>query len=277
MTISKNTLLLDANSVFARSWYAAQKIGLDSSGALRLAAVTVLNILNPVAANSPGAIFGQTLFCWDGNANPAKGRKPKPPAFYETRNIAKDLFTLLLGAAHAEHEQYEGDDLIASAVSQASAGASLYIASGDKDLMQLIQPNVYYYSLHEKCLLTDSFVCNKFHVKHPQQIAVALAIQGDPVDRIAGVRGWGLAKVRSLFRRVNRNMTFDEVLAVMENAMNEDQRREFYTALERTMLTDTVNVPPPAPVIFAEDADADALGIPEISRCLKETRFALSQ
>ena len=265
-------LLVDGNSLFARSWYAAQKIGPDPAQTLRLAAVTILNLINPTQ-NQVNTTFNRTLFCWDSGTKEAKHREPKPPEYYAMRDIAKDVFTLLLGSAHAEVESFEGDDLVASAVCNSEPDNDIVVVSGDKDLMQLVDKNVFYYSLHEKAMLSETFICNKFHVKNPCQIAMALAIEGDAVDCIPGVRGWGKAKVRKLFKGVTKNMTFDDCLGALENSMNEEQREQFYTSLKRTLLTTNVPVPPPAPLVFGSDEDVAALEMPEVLSRLREVRY----
>lgn len=191
------------------------------------------------------------------------------------RNIAKELFTLMLGSANAEVDPFEGDDLVASAVYNAEPGTSIIIASGDKDLMQLVDTknNVAYYSLNDKCVLSEYSICNKFHVCQPCQIALALAIQGDSVDHISGVRGWGKEKVKKLFKPVTKDMTFKQVMTLLEGTMTTLQRDQFYEALGRTLMTTNIPVPKPAPLIFAEDAAVAQLEMPEILNRLREVRY----
>lgn len=267
-------LIVDANSLYARSWYAAQKIGPEPEQTLRLAAVTILNLINPLQ-NQLSTTFDRTLFCWDCGSHESKHREPKPPEYYDFRDIAKEVFTLLLGTTNAVVEPFEGDDLVASAVYSAAPKTSLVIASGDKDLMQLVdaKKGIAYYSLNEKCVLSENFVCNKFHVKHPCQIAMALAVQGDSVDCIPGVRGWGKEKVRKLFKAVTKDMSFEDCLGVMENNMNVEQREQFYASLERTLLNFSIPMPPPAPLVFASDSDVAALDMPEVLNRLREVRY----
>jgi len=265
-------LIVDANSLYARSWYAAQKIGPEPEQTLRLAAVTILSLLNPVTSQI-GTTFDRTMFCWDGGPHESKHREPKPQEYYDFRDIAKELFALLIGTANVELEKFEGDDLVASAVYNAGPKTNLVVASGDKDLMQLVDKNVAYYSLNEKCVLSETFVCNKFHVKKPCQIAMALAIQGDSVDCIPGVRGWGKEKVKKLFKCITKDMTFDDCLGALENNMNEEQREQFYGSLERTLLTTSIKLPKPAPLVFGSDADVAALEMPEVLNRLRELRY----
>jgi len=267
-------LIVDSNSLYARSYYAAQKLG-EPEAALRIASITLLNLLNPLT-NSFGTTINRTLFCWDSGHNEAKHREPKPPGYHELRGIAKEVFTLLIGAVHAEIEPYEGDDLVASAVYSSKPKTDVIVASGDKDLMQLVDTTkgIVYYSFNDKCALSDAFVCNKFFVKKPYQVALALAIQGDSADHIPGVVGWGKEKVKKLFKAVTKEMAFDDVLGILENSMNAEQRQQFYESLNRTMLTTNIPMPMPAPLVFADEDNVAALGMPEVSHKMRELSCA---
>ncbi len=265
-------LICDANSLYARSYFAAEKISPDCSQTLRLAAVTVLNILHP-DTNRIDSLFKRTMFCWDSQVNEAKKRTPKPDNYYEMREIAKDLFTLLLGTIHVEQPPFEGDDLVASAITACGPDRDVYILSGDKDLMQLAGKHVRYYSLHEKCVLSDSFMCAKFHVHHPAQIAIALAIQGDPVDSISGVKGWGPVKVKNLFSQIPKHFNFEETVTALVNEMTQEQQEQFYAALNRTLLNTDIPVPPPAEITFADEREVADLKMPEASFRFREVKF----
>lgn len=265
-------LVVDGNSIYARSWYAAQTINPNGGETLRLAAVTIMNLLHP-DRNQIGSRFDRTLFCWDAQVNESKNREPKPQEYYDMRDIAKELFTFLLGTNHVEQSPYEGDDLVASAVYKSKPGVETYIVSGDKDLMQLVDKHTHYYSLNEKCVLSEAFVCGKFHVKQPDQIALALAIQGDPVDCVSGVKGWGPARVKKLFGEVTKNMSFDQAVAMLESHMSPEQNTQFYDSLARTLLNTTLTVPEPAPIVFPSEDEVADLGMPELDYRFREVKF----
>src|SRR5262245_15856626 len=95
-------MIVDANSLYARSWFAAQRVEPDPPQARRLAINTVLNLLNP-ETNRIGHNFDRMLFCWDGAKKPSKGRSEKPPEFHPTRELLREILTMMFGAAHGEH------------------------------------------------------------------------------------------------------------------------------------------------------------------------------
>jgi 5'-3' exonuclease len=254
-------MIVDANSLFARSWFAAQKENPDPLMALRYALNTVLLLLNP-DTNRIGFNFDRTLFCWDGRQQAGKGRVEKPPAYHETKAILKDILYMMLGTTHAEDKSYEGDDLVATAVYNSEAD-SIYVVSGDKDLIQLKSKRVHYYCLNTKAVLSDAFIKTRWHIKRPSHIAIALAIIGDPVDKIPGVPGWGPKKVKKLFEEITPEMDFASVVEAIDARIPDPLKDSFYNALDKILLKDDVEgVPPPAPLNFADPQAVSELEIP---------------
>ena len=205
-------LVFDANSLYARSWFAAQRINTDPREAIRLVVNTVMLLLDP-NTNKIGSIFDRTLFAWDNNQNKAKQRDEKPKEYHDTKEIVKEVLTFLLGTVHIDSPDAEGDDIVATVVANTKPGDLIYIVSGDKDLMQLQGGNCQYYSLNDKAVLSTSFIIHKFHgIKRPSQIALELAVIGDPVDNIGGIHGYGEKKCKKLFEAVTPKMNFEAAM-----------------------------------------------------------------
>ena len=265
------TLIVDSNALWARSYFAAQQTSRDPREGIRLAVNSVLLLLDP-ETNKIGELFDRTLFAWDGQQNKAKGRDEKPAIYHEAKDVLKDVLSYLIGTVHTEHPTAEGDDLVATAVAQAAPDDKVFIVSSDKDLMQLVKPNCQYYSLTEKAVLSTTFITRKFHgIKHPKQIAIELAIVGDPVDNSPGIRGYGPAKCKKLFEAVKPDMKFNEVLDVIMNQLPPKQEEEFNEAFERTLLkTDIPGVPEPAPVVLHTPNDIKVLGMPLIEQYYRQ-------
>lgn len=259
-------LVVDGNSLFARSWFAAQKSSPDDPvEAIKFAVRTILKLLDP-DQNRLDVSFNRSFFAWDSELAKSKHREPKPPEYHETRLGLKKVLTLMLGTVHFEHKDHEGDDIIATVVHQSARTDTVYVVSGDKDLQQLQGGNCHYYCLNTKAELSPSFITTKFHVKRPNQIAIALAIMGDSVDGIPGIRGWGPVRVKHLFEKVPKSAKFDEALAIIEHEIPPNRQQEFYDSLSRTLLGPNVpNVPPPAEIIMGEPGDIARLEIPDIN------------
>jgi hypothetical protein len=244
-------LIIDGNSLYAKAWYATSKDYIDANAVLRSSLQTVFSLLNK-DVDRIGQHIDRTLFCWDGNHGRDKGdRQTKPEQYYTTREILQEVLSSVIGTAHAIPPHHEADDAVATAVERSTAD-DVYVVSGDKDLMQLHAENVHYYCLNTHALLSRSFVTTKFGVKHPRQIAIAQAILGDRIDNIPGIRGWGPAKVRTIFGAVTDRMDFQQALAAVEAQIPNNLLNDFYTSLERTLLDPTLEgLPEPAPLKLA--------------------------
>lgn len=104
----------------------------------------------------------------------------------------------LLGTQSVELPNTEADDLIASyALAARKDGADVVIATNDKDILQLVDPNIHIYSTNKTdikeggfALLGPAEVAEKWGVP-AARIADVLALTGDNSDNIPGVPGVG--------------------------------------------------------------------------------------
>ncbi len=94
---------------------------------------------------------------------------------------------------------YEADDAIGSLAKQASArGIEVRIVSSDKDLMQLVGPNVLLMNPMKNDALYDEAGVEEFMGVKPSQVVDLLALKGDSVDNIPGAPGIGDKGARQL-------------------------------------------------------------------------------
>ena len=254
-------LIVDGNSLYARAWYATAKDFIDANDVLRSALQTVFSLINP-EVDRIGEQIDRTLFCWDGDHGRDKGeRQEKPREYDEVREIFKDVLTALIGAAHARPEHHEADDAVATAIYNSKARL-IYVVSGDKDLTQLMTDRVRYYDLNQQMVLSRNAVLQKFHVKHPNQVSIALAILGDRTDNIKGIRGWGPAKVKKLFERIDEDMTYEDVVIRIEEQIPPNLHEDFYASLDRTLLDHAIpGLPGAAPIKLASYDEMREIGI----------------
>jgi 5'-3' exonuclease len=258
-----NDLIIDGNSLFARCWFAVK---CDPREALRLSVASILQLLDQEQTGRLGVPIARTLFGWDGRSKTNKKRDPKPPEYIETRRLFQEVVLVLFNTVHGYHPWFEADDIVATAVFNSTA-RQVFVVSGDKDLMQLQGDNISYYDLNTKQILSPRTICRKFFVKRPSQIPLAMAIIGDSVDGIVGVPRWGPKKVQKVFEWVTDKMTFAEALKVVHREVPEHLRPFFLESLDKTLLhTDVENVPEPAPLIFCDTDEVQAMGIGGITQ-----------
>ncbi len=85
---------------------------------------------------------------------------------------------------------FEADDVIATLVESAPAGAEVCIVSTDKDLMQLVRPGIELLDTMKGRRIDEAAVEERFGVR-PSQLLDLRALVGDPSDNIPGVKGIG--------------------------------------------------------------------------------------
>jgi 5'-3' exonuclease len=239
---SMTDAIIDGGSLFARSYFAAQKGGKDP---VSLAIRTALNMLRNER------IFGyridRAMICWDGEKTKTIKKRPveKPSDYIPLLKEFSRRFEEMTGVIQVKLNDYEADDVVATASEQSEA-SHVIVVSGDKDISQLQCQRVSFYDLHQKMVLTPRAICSRFHVHHPIQVSLALAIQGDPGDGISGVKGWGEGKVKKLFEAIPPETPFCQVVNKLLDAMNGHQQEEFLKCLDVTLLNTQIEGVPQA-------------------------------
>lgn len=101
-----------------------------------------------------------------------------------------------------EKQGYEADDVLASIAKKAAAkGVEVYIVTGDKDALQLVDDNIKVCSTHKEGLVYDTqAVKARFSGLGPESIVDLMALSGDASDNIPGVRGVGEKTAIDLIR-----------------------------------------------------------------------------
>ncbi len=138
-----------------------------------------------VAMDSKGKSFRKELYP-DYKAN----RPPAPPDL-EQQMIRVREIAEAWGMAPLEAPGFEADDIIATLVTQARAqGLRVVIVSADKDLLQLVGPDVVMYdTMRDKVFGADE-AREKLGVE-PAQVRDLLALMGDSSDNVPGVPSVG--------------------------------------------------------------------------------------
>lgn len=113
-----------------------------------------------------------------------------------------------------KEEGFEADDVIATMALQGmEKGYTVFIVSPDKDFAQLVSENIFLFRPAYKGAIMETLdiegVKNKFGVP-PQQIADYLALRGDSVDNIIGVKGIGDKTAAQLLSQYNSVETLIE-------------------------------------------------------------------
>ncbi len=114
---------------------------------------------------------------------------------------------------------YEADDIIGTLSKKASdAGYEVYMVTSDKDLGQLVNDKVFMYKppsgggKYEK--LGTKEICEKWDIENVSQVIDMIALMGDAVDNIPGIKGVGAKTAAKLLKE------YGTVENVLDNAQN---------------------------------------------------------
>lgn len=121
-----------------------------------------------------------------------------------------------LGIPNIFLDGYEADDIIGTlAVKGKAQGMEVFMMTPDKDYGQVVQPGIHQYKPGYQGKPAEIWgvkeVCDNWNIQRPEQVIDILALMGDAVDNIPGVKGIGPKTAASL---VNE---FGSVEGIYEN------------------------------------------------------------
>lgn len=130
-----------------------------------------------------------------------KGNRPEAPADLIPQFPYIRKLLAAMNVAVLELQGFEADDLIATLSEHFSTrGTEVVIVSGDKDLMQLVGKEVRLLDTAKGKWIGIEGVKEKFGVE-PEKVVEVMALMGDSVDNIPGVKGIGEKTAIALIQR----------------------------------------------------------------------------
>ena len=187
---TKKLVLVDGSSYLFRAYHGLPP--LTHNGHSTGAMYGVLNMLRKLVKDekpdniamvfdAKGKTFRNDIYA-DYKAN-------RPPMPDELREQIEPLHEIIKaqGFPLISIEGVEADDVIGTlSVEATKQGYQVLISTGDKDMAQLVNPNVQLINTMNNHLMTEATVMEKFSVR-PDQIIDYLALMGDSSDNIPGV------------------------------------------------------------------------------------------
>ena len=218
-------LVLDGNSILNRAFYGirmlSNKKGQMTNGIYGFLTTMqkLLNETNPdavaVAFDLPAPTFRHKMY--DGyKAN----RKKMPEELASQVPILKELLSAL-GYNPIMCEGYEADDILGTFARYCEEkNYECVLATGDRDSLQLISPNVTVRIASTKFGKPESTLYDEEKVKEvynvsPLALIDVKALQGDSSDNIPGVKGIGEKTARDL---VSKFGSIDNIYSNLENS-----------------------------------------------------------
>ncbi|MCE2999279.1 MAG: DNA polymerase I [Betaproteobacteria bacterium] len=249
----KTLLLVDGSSYLYRAFHAIRDLS-NSKGEPTNAIYGVLNMLRrlhkDVPAEYSACVFdakGKTfrdIFYPEYKAN----RPPMPPELASQIAPLKEAI-VAMGWPLLEIEGVEADDVIGTLAHEAErAGMRVVISTGDKDITQLVTPQVTLVNTMSNETLDVAGVEQKFGVP-PERMVDYLTLIGDAVDNVPGVPKVG---PKTAVKWLKEHGTLDAIIAKSADiggAVGENLRRTLdWLPKARELLTIKCDVPLPVHV-----------------------------
>lgn len=215
-------LVLDGNSILNRAFYGI-KLLTTKDGRYTNAIYGFMNILLRLEDDvKPDAVavtfdlkaptFRHKMY--DGyKAN----RKGMPAELAEQLPVLKELLTAL-GYKLVTKEGFEADDVIGTLSAQIGENDQCFIATGDRDSLQLVRENVQVLLASTKMGRAETNVYDISRIQEeygvtPRQMIDIKALMGDSSDNIPGVAGIGKKTAEDLIQRFG---SLDRIYADLE-------------------------------------------------------------
>jgi DNA polymerase-1 len=201
-----------------------------------------------------------------------KAHRPPPPEDLIPQFPLVREATRAFGVPSLELPGYEADDLIAAyACKVRDAGGQVVIVSSDKDLMQLVGPQVSMLDTMKNLLIGPEQVMEKFGVP-PDKVVDVQALCGDSVDNVPGAPGIGVKTAAALITEYG---DLDSVLA-RASEVKQQKRRETLIEfadqirLSRELVRLDCDTPLPSPI---DDLVVDEPQAETLARFLEQMEF----
>ena len=163
-----------------------------------------------------------------------KAHRPPPPEdLIPQFDLIKKLVDLM-EISQVSQAGFEADDIIGSVVTQWKDDFDeVFIASGDKDLMQFIDDKVKMLDTMKSIVYGPAEVFEKMRV-HPNQIVDYLSMLGDASDNIPGMKGIGAKGASELLSKFE---TFEGCMENSETFTNKRVKNAFENHIEDGLLS----------------------------------------
>ena len=198
----KNIFLIDASSFCYRAFFAIKELS-TSYGQPTNAVYGFITMLNKILKERKP---DHMAICFDVGKDTFRQRRfkeykihrpPMPDSLSSQLPIIEEVIKAYNLATFAK-EGFEADDVIATCVEEAKKkDLTIYIITGDKDILQLVDKDTFVYNPSKDIVFTREKVEEHFGVA-PEKIKELIALMGDAADNIPGVKGIGSKTAVSL-------------------------------------------------------------------------------
>ncbi|PIQ84846.1 MAG: DNA polymerase I [Candidatus Omnitrophica bacterium CG11_big_fil_rev_8_21_14_0_20_63_9] len=160
-------------------------------------------------------------------------RKPMPDPLIAQIPVVKQL----LQASRVpvfEREGFEAEDVLASLAKRLVAqGIEVFLVTGDKDALQLVNSHIQVYNPHKDNVVLDAEAVRARYGVGPDQMVDLMALMGDEIDNIPGVPGIGEKTATHLIQQFG---TLEGLYSHLEDVTPPARRANLQAAREQVAL-----------------------------------------
>jgi DNA polymerase-1 len=198
----KKIFLLDAYSLIFRAHYAFIHRPITTSTGFETSAIygftkSLQEVLKKECPSHIAVVFDPPEGSFRSRLYPEykATRMETPEAIITGVPIIKEIIQAY-NIPIVEIKDYEADDVIGTMAKRAEReGYTVFMVTPDKDYGQLVSDNIFIYkpkrSGNEVEILGKEAICEKYGIRHPEQVIDILALWGDKVDNVPGAPGIG--------------------------------------------------------------------------------------
>jgi len=206
MNKAKSLYLIDGSSYIFRAYYGIRQFLSTSKGFPTNALYGFINMLQKVVADEKPDYLVVTFdskektFRHEMYAD-YKANREAPPEELEKQFPYFEPLVQAYNIHSVRVPGFEADDIMGTLAKKGvEAGLQVIIVSGDKDMMQLVGPNVRMLDTMKNKWFDIEAVEEKFGVP-PEQVIEVMGLMGDSSDHIPGVKGVGPKTATELIRK----------------------------------------------------------------------------
>ena len=245
----KTLYLIDGSSYIFRAFFGVRQQLSTSKGFPTNALYGFINMIQKVirdekpdylvvAFDSPEKTFRHELY------TEYKANRDAPPEELAQQFPFFEPLVEAYGLSSLRRPGFEADDIIGTLAKKGEqAGLEVSIVSGDKDMMQLISPNVHMLDTMKNKKFVDADVIEKFGVG-PSQVIEVMGLMGDSSDHIPGVAGVGPKTAAELIQKFGSIKSLYERIDEVEKKKGKEklERDKDNALMSRELVTININM-----------------------------------
>ncbi len=161
-------------------------------------------------------------------------RKPMPDELAEQFPTIKEILSFYRIPIF-EKQGYEADDVLATLSKKLSEkGIPVYIVTGDKDILQLVNDHVFVYNTQKEGLIYGREEVKERYGVTPDQMVELIGLAGDTSDNIPGVPGIGEKTAVELIQKFG---TVEKILSHLDQIESTSRRKSLQDHAEQARLS----------------------------------------